>query len=210
MASVPQYPVDTSVNIIAPPSGSYNYNSSSVQPSGLGISATADYYIETQGLDLYFFRQNTIVPTTPWNDPHNAVPVTSTFDTTPTHNRIICGGDAYYYARIELNATYSPSAARVPMNLVALGAASGTAGNGLYTSGNGHVQTYALGYKRRLATSADTIAWKHEFFTFPILTRLNGWSTSIPGDSINTIVRLVANEIQTTYIPEFDVNLIAI
>lgn len=210
MASVPYYPPDTTTNVIIPPSGAYNSNASSVQPSSVGTSATGDFYIFRQSLAFALRRQKTIVPTGSWIDIRTAVDVNDSFDSTPTHNRILVGGEVAVEITIEPSATYNVEKARVPLTLVAYGAASGTSGNGLYTSGYGSVIPLQLGYVRRFATSADTPYGMHTPFFFTLNERPGSWPVTDPGEPINYIIRLVAQRVKNNYISQFDPNLIAI
>lgn len=204
----PVYPVDPLVVTIQPASGYYNQNASSVQPSSIGTSATGNFFIEAQALEIAIWRQHLLIPTQSWVDPRNAVPVDQSFYTTPDKNRVLAMGFAGYQATIEYSATYSPANVRVTHVLAALNAASGTGGNGLYTSGYGHIQTVQPGYKRRFATSGDVASYTTQSFAFPLFERQGAWDRTIPGDAINWIVRLVALNVQSRLIPGFDPNLL--
>lgn len=210
MANVPYYPPDTTTNVIIPPSGAYNSNASSVQPSSIGTSATGDFYIFRQTMYFALKRQKIIVPNSPWVDENTAVDVNQSFAATETHNRLLIGGEVTIEARIEPSATYNVVNARVPLTLVAYGAASGLSGNGIYTSGVGSVYPLQLGYLRRYATSADTAYGTQRQFYFSLFERPGSWSATDPGEPINYIVRLVAQRIQSSYEPLFDPNLISI
>lgn len=208
--ATPTYDVDGTNSTLQPQSGLYNPNSQNVVASSFGSSSLANYSVTSQSFGFQLFRQNIIIPNGTFYDPNVTAPVGGNFVCSATHNRIIVYGYATYTETIIPSSIFNVSSARIPQTFLGQLAASGTSGNGLYTSGNGIISTYQPGYTRAIANSTSIPISRSATFTFPILLRQGSYDSLPIGDPINTIVFNVAQQIKNKYIPELKLDLLFI
>ena len=193
------------------PSDSFiNNGGISVAPSSVGGSATGDWYTHRQYFTFSVERQNYIVPDGTYYDQNtvSGATISTGYDGSTTHNRLLVSLDAFVDSTIEYDATYS-SSYRIDQEFtvdLALSAGSMTTGNGL-------VNTAILGEIKRLARKdsagniLDQVGMQQIYGTkFPITVRNGAYGGS--SDSANEIIMEVANYIKKNLIPSLNISLI--
>jgi len=193
------------------PSDSFiNNGGISVAPSSVGGSATGDWYTFQQHFNFSVERQNYIVPTGSYYDQNtvSGVTISTDYDTSTTHNRLLVTLNCVVQADIEYNATYN-SAYRTEQDFtVDLALSAGSMSNGI-----GSVQTAIIGQIKRLARKDSSgnildpeINQQFYGIVFPIFVRSGAHINSI--DTANEIIMQVANYIKQNLAPDLNLSLV--
>lgn len=207
--AAPSYDIDVISNEVTPNSALFNRNASGIATSSTLIATPAAIYEQFyQQFSFTILRQDIIIPNGSFTDPNVTVSANAAFPGIATHNRILVNGNANLNSFFITSANLAASSIRVPQTFLAYGSASGVSGNGLYTTGTGWIPTYQGGFTQAPITASSVEITRNINFTFPIYLRSNRWATFSISDPVNEIIREVARELRSRYIPELKLDLL--
>lgn len=208
--AAPTYNVDAVTNLVTPNSSIFNRNASGIVTSSTPIVAASPIFeVTTQFINFSIIRQDIIIPNGTFTDPNVTTSAPNgTFAGNATHNRILVNGWATHTVTLQPSSNILASSIRAPQTFLAFGSASGTSGNGMYSTGLGYVNTFQAGYLQVPATVSSAPVNGFAQFTFPIFLRTNRWNAVGVLDPINYIILEVAREVKNRYIPQFREDLL--